>query len=99
MKSSSGLSAGQVMEMRFAKILQNTSPEHSFYCLSAVGNWCCNELSSYTLSAMITNRGLVVYYIELHDSKPWLKLKDARYCPFCGEGFGLVENSIDLRAL
>ncbi|MDG7002169.1 MAG: hypothetical protein JRN15_23970 [Nitrososphaerota archaeon] len=56
-------------------------------------------MSSYTLSAMITNRGLVVYYIELHDSKPWLKLKDARYCPFCGEGFGLVENSIDLRAL
>ncbi len=99
MKSSSGLSAGQVMEMRFNKILQKSSPEHGFYRLSAVGKWCCNELSSYTLRSMITNSGLVVYYIELDDRQPWLKLKSARYWPFCGEGFDLVENSIDLRAL
>ena len=85
--------------MRFDKILQKSIPEHSFYRLSAVGNWCCNELSFYTLSAMITNRGLVAYYVELDDRKPWLKLKDARYWPFCGEGFGLDVNSIDLRAL
>ncbi len=48
---------------------------------------------------MITNRGLVVYYIELDDQKPWMKLKDARYCPFCGEGFSLVVNSINMAAI
>ena len=76
--------------MKFEKVLDKACRGYSFYYLTAYDNWCCSFLKMYSITAMITNNYSVRYYVGLDEDSPWLKLRDVRYCTFCGEEFKIV---------
>ena len=82
--------------MKFDRTLQRSCRGCGFYYLSPAEKWCCSWLSDFTVTAMITDGGNAVYYLGLDDDRPWLKLKDLKFCPFCGDRFELSSNRVEI---
>lgn len=71
--------------MKFDAFCYKSSLGYAFYDFWAHDKWCCRVLEGYTISGVITNGGCVMMDIVLDDDRPWIKLMDVRFCPFCGE--------------
>lgn len=77
--------------MKLDAFLIKSSKGYAFYDFEAHGKWCCRMLEGYALTGAISNGGCMLVDIILFDDRPWIRMKDVRFCPFCGEKLELSQ--------
>ena len=81
--------------MKFDYLLQKTCLGYGFFTMLPHAEYCCRDIKGYTIAVMLllSDNKYPVFYIGIDDNRPWLKIKGANFCPFCGERFEIAEHN------